>query len=74
MGRHTSVIPDRKTLKDCGRLSVKAIARMPGPPADELFNIAAGDRKNWNVSDWQSVLDSLDSCNDPIADWLAIRS
>lgn len=76
MGRQTSVIPDRsrRSLSDCARMSVKAVARMPGPAADELFNIAADGRTQWSLLDWQRVLDSLDSCDDSVNDWLAIRS
>ena len=52
---------------------VRAIARENSPAAEELFTVAAGQKKDWTLEEWNDLLRSLDVCEDKVDDWLALR-
>lgn len=66
-------MPQGDPLAAHARRKVRAVARETGPHADQLFALAAGQRKEWTRADWEDVLRSLDVCEDTVEDWRALR-
>lgn len=60
-------------LAKAGHRLVRRVAREDSPASAELFALAAGAQKSWTLETWARVLRDLDSCNDRVADWLALR-
>lgn len=61
-------------LERVGRRSVRSVARDHGQTAEALFHVAAGDQRQWLLSDWTELLGELDSQDASVADWLSLRA
>jgi hypothetical protein len=48
----------------------RTVAAASGPEADALFNVAAGGKRGWTMTEWAAILASLDTCELTVADWL----
>jgi hypothetical protein len=55
------------------RRKVRRVAKEQGPHADRLFDLAAGGIEDWTYPAWKKVLDSLDSCEETVEQFRAIR-
>lgn len=60
-------------LAKAGHRLVRRVAREDSPASAELFDLAASGQTEWTPETWSRVLRDLDTCNDRIADWLALR-
>lgn len=47
-------------LARVAHMPVRTVAKSPGPAADELLTAAQRGRKDWNLQEWQDVLNQLD--------------
>ena len=56
-------------LDAVGSRLVRRVAAQDGPAAEELFNIAAGQRQVWTLPDWNKVLQELDACDLTVKQW-----
>lgn len=52
------------------RLLVRRVANRDDHLADALFDIAASAKTDWELREWNQVLDRLDSSNETIGRWL----
>lgn len=66
-------MPQGDPLAAHAKRKVRAVAHETGPHADQLFALAAGQRKDWTKADWQDVLDSLDACHEDVETWRSLR-
>lgn len=53
-----------------GHLIVRRAVLREDDISQALFDLAAGDRIQWTLEDWQPILADLLNCNDKIEDWI----
>lgn len=61
----------RDRLKaEVGHLLVRRVIMKDGWAAEAIFDIAAGDKKEWTPMEWTAVLCDLENCQLKVCDWL----
>ncbi len=61
-------------LRDtAGHLLISRVVNRDDWVSQSVFDIAAGDRKSWTVTDWDELLADLDACQLCLSDWLDLN-
>jgi len=61
----------RHRLKDeVGNILVRRVIKRNDWAAEAIFDIAAGDKKEWTPIEWAAVLCDLERCRLKVDDWL----
>ena len=55
---------------EVGHRLVRRVIMEDGWAADAIFDIAAGDKKEWTLLEWNAVLCDLEKCQLNVNDWL----
>jgi hypothetical protein len=56
--------------EEVGHILVRRVIVNDGWAADAIFDIAAGDKKEWTPIEWAAVLSDLEKCQLKVRDWL----
>lgn len=60
----------RRLKYDVGNILVRRVIKRDDWAAEAIFDIAAGDKKDWTPIEWAAVLCDLERCQLKVADWL----
>jgi len=64
-------LPIRDRLQqEVGHILVRRAIQRDDWVADAIFDIAAGDKKEWTVIEWTALLCDLEKCKLKVSDWL----
>ena len=61
----------RASLASAGHRKIRRIAQEDSEASAALFHLATRDRASWTLTDWNTLLARLDSCDLTAAAWLA---
>ena len=57
-------------LREADTRKVRAVVRTDSPLSDALFDIAAGDRREWDLKSWAALTKTLHNCNTKVEKWI----
>ncbi len=63
-------IKHRRLEDEFGNILVRRVIKRNDWAAEEIFDIAAGDKKEWTPIEWAAVLCDLERCQLKVTDWL----
>lgn len=63
----------RNPLDDIPARLVRRVAQENTPASRALFDIAAGGRREWSITDWAAVLKELDKSDETVSQYRALR-
>ncbi len=60
----------RRLNDEVGNILVRRVIKRNDWAAEAIFDIAAGDKKEWTPIEWAAVLCDLERCRLKVTDWL----
>ncbi len=62
--------PQVTLLREADTRKVRTVVRTDSPLSDALFDIAAGNRREWDLESWAALTETLENCNLKVERWL----
>ena len=68
----TEQTPVERLIEQYGHRLVRRVVADEGWAAEVIFDIAAGDKKNWTPLEWAAVLSDLERCQLKVKQWVEL--
>lgn len=61
-----------RLIDEVGNILVSRVIERNDWISETIFDIAAGDKKQWTLSEWNAVLADLQCCKLKVSQWLQV--